>query len=73
MTATEFVVGPAARCIGRPLMEMRLRKDVLLACVIRNGTSYIPDGRTVIEAGDKAVVINTNRSIRALDEILSES
>ena len=73
VTATEFVVGPAARCIGRPLMEMRLRKDVLLACVIRNGTSYIPDGRTVIEAGDKAVVITTNRNIRALDEILSES
>jgi len=73
VTATEFVVGHAARCVGTPLMDLRLRKDVLLACVIRNGKSYIPDGRTVIQPEDKVVVITTNRNIKALDEILSES
>ncbi len=70
VTATEFVAGPGARCAGKPLKELRLRGDVLLGCVIHNGSSAIPDGRTVIRPGDKAVVITTDRSIRALDDIL---
>ena len=72
ITAAEFVAGPGARCVGKPLKELRLRKDVLLSCVVRGGVSYIPDGRTVIEPGDLAVVITTDRAIRTLDEILLE-
>ena len=72
ITAAEFVAGPGARCAGKPLKELRLRKDVLLSCVVRGGVSYIPDGRTVIEPGDRAVVITTDRAIRTLDEILLE-
>ena len=72
ITAAEFVAGPGARCVGKPLKELRLRKDVLLSCVVRGGVSYIPDGRTVIEPGDRAVVITTDRAIRTLDEILLE-
>ena len=72
VTATEFVVGPAARCVEKPLRELRLRDGVLLACVTRKGMSFIPDGRTVIHPGDKVVVITTDRSISALDEILAQ-
>ncbi len=72
VTATEFVVGPAARCAGTPLRELRLRNGVLLASVTHAGSSFIPDGRTVIHPGDKVVVITTDRSISALDEILAQ-
>ena len=72
VVATEFVAGPAARCVGKALKDMRLREGVLLACVIRGGKSYIPDGHTEIRPGDKVVVITTNRAIRSLDEILAE-
>lgn len=70
VVATEFVVGPEARCTGTPLKDLRLKSDVLLPLVIHNGVSAIPDGRTVIHPGDKIVVITTNRNIEMLDEIL---
>ena len=70
VVATEFVAGPNSRCVGQPLKDLRLRKDVLLPCVIHKKESVIPDGRTVIAPEDRVVVITTNREIGGLDEIL---
>ena len=72
VVATEFVAGASARCAGKELKDLRLREGVLLPSVTRGGKSFIPDGRTAIQPGDKVVVITTNRAIRTLDEILSE-
>ncbi|MBR6208620.1 MAG: Trk system potassium transporter TrkA [Oscillospiraceae bacterium] len=70
VVATEFVAGPEARCVGKPLKDLRLRPNVLLPLVIHDKQSSIPNGRTVICPGDKVVVITTNRDIGMLDEIL---
>ena len=72
IAAAEFVAGTSARCVGTELKDLRLREGVLLPSVTRNGKSFIPDGRTAIQPGDKVVVITTNRNIRSLDEILPE-
>lgn len=71
VTATEFLVGEASACIGRTLAEMRLKPGVLLAAVIRGGSSFLPDGRTMLAPGDKAVVVTVGRSVFKLDDILA--
>ena len=71
VTATEFVVGTKAACAGRPLKELPMTGGVLLAAVIRAGSSFLPDGQTVLLPGDRVIVVSANRTIVELDDILS--
>ena len=71
VTATEFVVGSKAACVGKTLTELRLKPGVLLAAVVRRGKSFTPDGKTVLNPGDKAVVVTAGHSILDLDDILA--
>ncbi len=71
LVAAEFAVGAGFRGCGQKLKDMAVRKDVIIACVERNGRGAIPDGQTTVIPGDRVIVVTTNRAIRALDEILS--
>ena len=71
VTATEFVVGAKAACAGRTLMELRLKPGVLISAVVRGGKSFLPDGKTALQPGDKAVVITAGSSVVTLDDILA--
>lgn len=55
--ALEFQVGEGAHCIGIPLCELKLRRGVLISAIIRGEKTLIPNGLTVIEQGDHAVVV----------------
>ena len=55
--ALEFKVGDGAKCIGIPLRDLKPRKGVLISAVTRGEKTMIPDGSTVIESGDHAVVV----------------
>ena len=55
--ALEFQVGEGARCVGIPLCELKLRRGVLIAAIIRGDRTMIPNGLTVVEKGDHAVVV----------------
>lgn len=68
--ALEFVVGASSRCVNRPLKDMKLRGDVLIAAVIHENECIIPNGDTVIYPGDRAVVVTTGAGLRDLDAIL---
>ncbi len=71
ITATEFVVGARAECVGKTLMELRLKPGVLICAVVRGGKSFLPDGQTSLAPGDKAIVVSEGRSILKLDDILA--
>ena len=55
--ALEFKVGEGARCIGIPLCDLKLRRGVLISAIVRGNKTMIPNGLTVIEKGDHAVVV----------------
>ena len=55
--ALEFLVGDGARCVGIPLCDLKLRRGVLISAIIRGDKTMIPNGLTVIEKGDHAVVV----------------
>ncbi len=73
VTATEFVVGEKTACTGKALKDLSLHAGVLLAAVVRDGRSFLPDGQTVLTPGDRVIVVTANRTIVELDEILSAS
>ena len=57
-----------------PLMnsEMRLKKDVLICAIIRNGETLIPKGNDVIKSKDRIFVLTESRfDINSLDDIFS--
>ena len=71
VTATEFVVGAKAACVGKTLAELRLKPGVLISAVVRGGQSFLPDGKTALQPGDKAVVITAGSRVLTLDDILA--
>ena len=73
VAAMEFIVGAKAACIGTALKDMPISGGVLLASVIREGESFLPDGQTVLRPGDRVIVVAADRTIVELDDILFTS
>lgn len=68
--ALEFTVGADSALAGKPLMQLKIAPDVLIAAVLHGREVSIPGGMTVIESGDRAVVVTTRSGLRSLDDIL---
>lgn len=68
--ALEFKVGQHSACVGVPLKTLKTKPNVLISSVVRGGSSSIPDGETVIQPGDYAVVITRAGWLKDLDSIV---
>ena len=68
--ALEFHVRDRSRVIHTPLMQLNLRKDILICCIIREGAIIYPGGNDTIEPGDSVIVTTTGQKLTALDDIL---
>ena len=68
--ALEFKVGEGAKAAGIPLRELKLKKNLLISAVIRDGKSIIPDGNTELRPGDHAVIVTASGRLTGLDQIL---
>ncbi len=69
--ALEFSVGKQAEGVaGVPLKDLRLRRDLLLACIIRAGRAVIPGGGDVIRRGDQVLVGTTADGLEDIKDIL---
>ena len=55
--ASEFIVKKDSPVIGTPLSELALKKDVLIASIIRGKTVIVPRGHDVILEGDDVLVV----------------
>ena len=69
--AIEFIIGGDSRCNYKPLKELRLKQNVLIAFVIRGKNSIIPDGETALQPGDHAIISAKAGKIKSLDDILA--
>ena len=68
--AIEFRVDEASEVTGKPLMDLKLKKDVLIAFINRNGTIITPSGHDTIEVGDTAMVVTTHTGFNDIRDIL---
>jgi cell volume regulation protein A len=58
----EIVIGEDFGCKGKAIVELNLPSSVLIVLVKRDAkTLFIPDGSTILQPGDKIMVIADNR------------
>jgi trk system potassium uptake protein TrkA len=55
--ALEFVVDAKTRYLGTPVREMKIRKNILIACISHGSKSEITNGDSVYREGDFVVVV----------------
>jgi trk system potassium uptake protein TrkA len=53
--AIEIEVAERAEAVGRTLLELALPVGVVIGGISRQGTSFVPDGSTVIRPGDHII------------------
>ncbi len=71
--AMEFILDSESKHLNTPLRDVPIRKNVILSCILHKGKTIIPDGATVYQAGDTAVVTaNAEESILNFNDIFSE-
>ena len=68
--ALEFTVMPDFEYAQIPLKKMELKKDVLIAGIIRGKQAFIPGGDDTINVNDKVIVVSKGKSLYSLTEII---
>lgn len=68
--ALEFRVRVASSLIGVPLEKLKLKNNLLVCCIIRNGKVIIPSGQDSIHLGDSVIIVTTNYRLDDLNDIL---
>ena len=71
--AMEFTVNETTHNLGIPLRDLRLKKGILLAVLVRQGKIIIPDGSATISAGDTAILISRNHGILDINDIFEDA
>ena len=68
--ALEFKAKEDKKLINIPLKELKIKKNILLAGIVRDGKAIIPSGDDFIAAGDNVIVVTTNQYLDDLKDIL---
>ena len=69
--AIEFYVGKESPVTNIPLMELQLKKNLLISFISRNGNVMIPNGQDCIKVGDTVMIITTHTGFNDLQDILA--
>ncbi|MBP5271050.1 MAG: Trk system potassium transporter TrkA [Clostridia bacterium] len=70
--AIEFKVNGDFRYLGVPLRDVSMRKNVLIAGIIRKGRAIIPSGDESILEGDRVVVISSGLRLGDITDLIEE-
>ena len=61
--AVEFLVDSTTKHCGKPLKQIKLKPNVLMACIISGINTQIPNGDSVFNEGDTVVVVTSGGSV----------
>ena len=50
--------------------DLKIKKDHLLACIIRENNVIIPSGKDTLEPLDSVIIVTTNTSVKDVSDIL---
>ncbi len=68
--ALEFKVKADFPMLNVPFKELKTKKNILIAGIIRDRKSIIPAGEDELRAGDRVIVLAANQRINTLSDIL---
>ena len=70
----EFLASPEnGNLLDIPLKDLKTKKHLLIACLVRNGKAIIPGGADSIQAGDVVLVVTAQRLMNDLGDIMEET
>jgi len=67
--AMEFTVSEDMQQKGVPLKNMKLRRGILIAVIVRGQEIIIPEGSSTIQDGDSVIIVSRNSGILDLNDI----
>lgn len=67
--ALEFVAKKKGSFFDKPLKDLKIKKDCLVACIIRDNEVIIPNGMSTIKLNDNVIVITTHKNFDDLTDI----
>lgn len=70
--AIEFKIYEESEVTDTPLMELDLRKHLLVAFINRNGKIIIPTGQDCIKRGDTVMIVTTHTGFNDITDILKK-
>lgn len=68
--AIEFRVDEKSAVTNKSLAELKLKKDLLIAFIMRKGKIIYPSGSDEIRVGDSAMIVTTHTGLRDIQDIL---
>lgn len=69
--AIEFHVDKTSAATNRALKDLKLKKNVLVSCISRDGAIIIPSGNDLILPGDNVIIVTTHAGFTTLEDILA--
>lgn len=67
--ALEFSTRKPEWIYDKPLKELTIKKNCLIACIVRRGQVIIPNGNTEIQLGDNVIVVTTQKNFDDLTDV----
>ncbi len=68
--ALEFLVKEDCDVTDIPFINLNLKKNLLICCIVRNGRIITPSGRDFIQKGDKVIVVTTHKGLQDISDIM---
>lgn len=68
--ALEFVVRKESALTKEPIMNLSIKPNVLISCIIHNGQVETPKGQSHISVGDTVIVVTTETGFSDIKDIL---
>lgn len=70
--AVEFIVSSKFKYVGKRLMDMKFKKNVLIAGISRANHMIVPKGHDTIELNDCLIVVTKGSNLKSLNDIIGE-
>ncbi|MCI7263339.1 MAG: Trk system potassium transporter TrkA [Otoolea sp.] len=70
--ALEFIIKEDSEVTNVPLMNINLKKNLLISCINRDGVIHIPRGQDCILKGDTVIVVTSQKGLHDIRDILKK-
>ena len=68
--AIEFLAKKEEKFYNKPLKSLKIKKNCLIACIIRENQVMIPNGDSEIKLGDNVIVVTTHMDFDDLNDVI---
>ena len=71
--ALEFHVAENSAVTDIPLVDLELKQNLLICCIVRGNQIITPSGRDTIQLDDTVIVVTTHKGLQDISDILKNA